>query len=59
VVASRWKHYQAANDTTGKSIAEVVEDGFWVIPYLTFCCPPSVLNMLCIDMNTFAAEVQS
>jgi len=31
VVASTWKHYQAATDTTGKSTADVVSEGFWVI----------------------------
>lgn len=30
MVASTWKHYQAAKDTDGKSAAEVVEEGFWV-----------------------------
>jgi len=31
VVASTWKHYQAAIDTAGKSAADVVSEGFWVI----------------------------
>jgi len=31
VVASTWKHYQAATDTVGKSAADVVSEGFWVI----------------------------
>jgi len=31
VVASTWKHYQAATDTAGKSAADVVSEGFWVI----------------------------
>jgi hypothetical protein len=31
VVASTWKHYQAAMDSAGKSVADVVSQGFWVI----------------------------
>jgi hypothetical protein len=30
-VASTWKHYQAAMDSAGKSVADVVSEGFWVI----------------------------
>jgi hypothetical protein len=33
VVASTWKHYQAATDSAGKSAADVVSEGFWVILY--------------------------
>jgi len=31
VVASTWKHYQAATDTSGKSKADLVAEGFWLI----------------------------
>jgi hypothetical protein len=33
VVASTWKHYQAATDSSGKSKADIVTEGFWVILY--------------------------
>jgi hypothetical protein len=31
VVASTWEHYQAATDSSRKSKADVVAEGFWVI----------------------------
>jgi hypothetical protein len=31
VVASTWKHYQEAKDSSSKSKADVVAEGFWVI----------------------------
>ena len=31
MVASTWKHYQAATDTSGKSKADLVAEGFWLI----------------------------
>jgi len=33
MVASTWKHYQAAKDDSGKSKADLVAEGFWVILY--------------------------
>ena len=39
VVASTWKHYQAAKDTSGKSMADVVDEGFWVIIFFACVCP--------------------
>jgi hypothetical protein len=35
VVASTWKHYQAAKDNHGKSMADVVQERFWVIFSIT------------------------
>jgi len=34
LVASTWKHYQAAKDSSGKSKADVVGEGFWVILFV-------------------------
>jgi hypothetical protein len=31
VVASKWKQYQSAKDTHEKSLADVVQERFWVI----------------------------
>jgi hypothetical protein len=33
VVASTWRHYQAATDTARKFTVDVVSKGFWVILY--------------------------
>ena len=31
VVATTWKHYKAEKDTNGRSKADEVEEGFWVM----------------------------
>lgn len=41
MVASTWKHYKATKDSDGKTIADVVQERFWLIfsfTYLLLLC---------------------
>lgn len=38
VIATTWNHYKADKDSNGRSKADVVEEGFWVLLYFFSIC---------------------
>jgi len=46
VVAATWKHFQAAKDSAGKSVADIVIEGFLVIVLIEYAVQ---VMLLCLS----------